>query len=948
MEEAPVSPASPTAVANDAAKDATVFMKFLKHSRDKLIGCTVERERCMTFAPPNMRLEFEEVLKRDVLQILREVCGYAMKKESQKLSTQSDTADLVDEIDTLRTQVQHMAHSNSELVQGEARCTTEIRQLQSHIAALQGQVARRQLLLNQQREMFLKHVVQRDIERSLKDTSKRNDPEQSEQSATAMQMFQRPEDEEDEPILPPAGDKEKDRAHFERNVQNIKETYDKEKHAAEMRRREEVDELKRVIQKMDASYKQLLASSPPHQTPDDDDQEADSSWARHHPPPVPISVPGSGVDMSVQTEACHLEPTSPSHAPSHPPSDSDSNASAQILATPVDEASISAESESVDADRPSLLTEAAQKEEKQETDVEAVSTASDGDVKEEEEEDDDPDDVATVAAQDAPSSEGKDEEDDEDDDDDDEDDEDEDDDDEKPSPAERRIAVATSPRKTTPKAPPVVIVPQKAAPKPAPKMPRVQRQIPVKPPQKAVKREAPKKPTRRKDEESEEEEGSQVDDKSEVAPSKNDSEDEVITRKVQRVAHQGRSYVQPAADSAAKRRHVAATKAAVRAAEARHQKEIGKLQDELKIKEQVLDQVLRDMDQWRHQMPATGEQKERLDQIKKNSLVGKRGDSPDADDRPETDAPPAPPSPKIKGTANFSVDTQLILDLRRELNQKSKLLHEQQTEIDTLRSNMQSMCGSIGSRMSQVNLSIIDKLKTSVEGAEMAEEMYRISGWTLLAMGLKYDKVLTCAIQGMKQDRSMFQSQASLRKVQRAIELMEYRYAVFMASQRNERLRLKDMSNRSWDRVLFYSRSLVKKGTPQVVSEAAHRSVHGAASRPSTAPQQRAQKQVPPPAPFPVGKEEAVEQTQRKMPNPPSRPATAPSSKHAKEDAETPEQRRDRVLQMLYRDRRQNIEQRIKERQKNAANAIEPVFEDAAKVFRLIGQHTPNAKAATT
>eukprot|EP01063_Lacrimia_lanifica_P011469 TRINITY_DN18242_c0_g1_i1.p1 TRINITY_DN18242_c0_g1~~TRINITY_DN18242_c0_g1_i1.p1 ORF type:complete len:1123 (+),score=270.10 TRINITY_DN18242_c0_g1_i1:123-3491(+) len=378
----------------------------------------------------------------------------------------------------------------------------------------------------------------------------------------------------------------------------------------------------------------------------------------------------------------------------------------------------------------------------------------------------------------------------------------------------------------------------------------------------------------------------------------------------------------------------------VKAVEAKHKKELALLHNELAIKEQVLDQVLRDVDSLRQNNADAEDAMGRLQQYKKvrQQHQEERETDDTGSDHRRSDAPPTTGAPPPATSQNLN----LLLDLRKEINMKNKVLKEKQIEIDTMASNLQTLHGAMAQRLHTINLQIVEKVRTSVQTAEAAEEVYRVSGWTLLAMGVRFGKILTRTIAVLREDQDVYrQNPQHIRIVQRAVELLEHRFAVAMASQRHERSCLKDLSNRNWDRVLFYARSMVQ--APKDEEDPPTHQVPFAMQRPQTADRTLHGQHPTAPSPSASASARSVAGQPAQPRKQQQRPSTAPMQRDDMGYTDTKDQRgqrREKVLAMLHRDRKQLAESKVKERQKKARDAIAPIFGDAAKVYRLVASRS--------
>ena len=283
--------------------------------------------------------------------------------------------------------------------------------------------------------------------------------------------------------------------------------------------------------------------------------------------------------------------------------------------------------------------------------------------------------------------------------------------------------------------------------------------------------------------------------------------------------------------------------------EAKNKKEINRLKAELTSKDRILTQVLSDITDLNSSTEEVSEVTlapalhQRLEKYRetKNELSQAMGEYSSLRDEVSTMKNTIKklhtPSEQVCQESDTTYLANTISNLQSELQLKTDMLRECNTELNKLRGDVQTLQGSLGYRLSLINVNVVDKLRNSVESAEMTEELYRVSGWTLLAMGMRYSRILDSAVEVIREDRSLFGSTASLRRSQKAVEILEHRCTVLMNSQRSERCRLKNISNRNWDRVLYYARSVVTPKAPQQLpqrtpSVASH-------VRPSSAPATR-------------------------------------------------------------------------------------------------------------
>eukprot|EP01062_Namystynia_karyoxenos_P076314 TRINITY_DN746_c0_g3_i1.p1 TRINITY_DN746_c0_g3~~TRINITY_DN746_c0_g3_i1.p1 ORF type:complete len:1194 (+),score=358.80 TRINITY_DN746_c0_g3_i1:498-3584(+) len=158
--------------------------------------------------------------------------------------------------------------------------------------------------------------------------------------------------------------------------------------------------------------------------------------------------------------------------------------------------------------------------------------------------------------------------------------------------------------------------------------------------------------------------------------------------------------------------------------------------------------------------------------------------------------------------------------LRKEIAFKDKLLRERRGECDRLNNEIERWYSAFGSRHTPFtcNMAMLDRLQAVVEAAELAEEMYRVSGWNLLALGCTFQGRLRGAHADLSEELPLLVADpTTTRRLQRAAEAVDHHFAVQMAAQRRERARLKELSNRNWDRVLYYARTLVHPNAPEPV-----------------------------------------------------------------------------------------------------------------------------------
>ena len=958
---------------DDDCSVQAAFMQYLTLARDRVISVTVERDRCMEYAPATMRLEFEELLKRDVLHVLVDVCGHAVKTEASRVKEHVAEDDAAASAETLEQNLTQAGRTNERLQESVESSQREARHLRGQLSTLQGQLARRDEQLTQQRTEFLRYIIQKDITRST--THTRHGAGRQQQPADTKDLadlFPSWDQDKDDPLTaddptalagasvagaPPGSDASAS-APVERKLQLLQEKHERERQAQELRRREETDQLRRVIQQTDAAYRALadrMGEKAEHRLSLLEDEDGEEG-TRHKPPPVPISVPWSGVDAHVQTDDTDADISLPSvqdeaeHSflshqlddDSEKDADDANEASDEDEGTDEEQGTKDGADDGTDTDGGPSDAEEEAEEDKQADDAEPEEAAEDASADGEKSASQQDDDTTN----DAPS---------------------------QPTPSESGGSKTVSPVQSQSQSQSQYHSPHSSAPPPA--HPAEDTPAPAAEPSPTT---TPRRPVfAASDSGGTEGDSSQADDTRSSTLSSFEGK-----RALKGGKRGGGVSLYPSkaiADTQHKKTE-ATLRANLKSTEARHKRELFKLQEEVRIKEQVLDQVLRDVDILRSGQDSfepelvgrLTQYKTMKDQYCSGGGGGGGGEVENEKSMSESQqgtgvsSRKPPPEPKPQSDGKFSASTQVILDLRKELSAKSKLLREKEVEVELLTSNMQSLHGDLGTRVSSVNLAVVDKLRAAVHGAEVAEELYRVSGWALLAMGARYSAILNASIEGLKKDRHEVQTPAMLRKMQRAVELLEHRYAVYMASQRQERQRLKDMSNRNWDRVLFYARSLVQKkdGPSTVDVQSMHRGLPGVNqayttnTRPASAPARQAapEREMAPKASIFCGKiddPDDVALGDAKKPSPPSpasrpqqRPSSATQSKKivSYKEGETPLQRRNRILSMLYRDRRQQIEQKVKERQRHAQTSIEPAFGDAAKVFRLVGQRDYEVK----
>eukprot|EP01064_Diplonema_japonicum_P016139 TRINITY_DN24151_c0_g1_i1.p1 TRINITY_DN24151_c0_g1~~TRINITY_DN24151_c0_g1_i1.p1 ORF type:complete len:927 (+),score=238.51 TRINITY_DN24151_c0_g1_i1:33-2813(+) len=907
------------------------FMKYLEMSRNRLLGATLERERVLEFAPPKLKLEFEEVCKRDVMQLLIDICNKAVEQDGHHPGTREPVVLSHDENqmnslmaanDTLRTQLDDRKHKTASL--------------EAELTALQGQVKRRQAQLNEQRATYLKQVLTQNTSYCPKD----EDAEWDEESPPVQES-----------------DPEKDKTQYEKAIQILRENYEKEKHASDMRRREEVDKLHAVIEDLKKQHHEALEMQT-HEEPDP--IGAIDEGMRHCPPPVPISVPGSGIDVYVQTEGLDLS-FAHSHTTVSEPGVELESESPDLNLAPVDSVlkescatpipTLSLRDDESDLSKAITLSsskpETPEVEEEEEPGIEQIQINPDSD--------DSANTLpvcmsqmtsssvlkslrshsrfskidATVAVSENASTQNSNisvktnrEE---------EDEEDEDEEDE-----------SKASNSNTSKDDTLSLVSQKSNEvNPV----KGKKKIKLKGKGMVSKRGRHRTWLSRK-----------ADSRKQVVPKAKDlqkivtvmssvssgDEDETssessssdgVTRRVHR-ANKPKKTMSTMLQLQQKQK-----KSAMEEVKAKN--EVSKLKAELRSKERILGQMLKDIGCLENE-EKTPDLEERL--VKYRQMQHQFSETVNSLNALKTEVCDARRT--ISSLRNPKAHEEEIADLKQEIVSKNRLLKGRQQELEDLQTTIATLESTLGSKLSSVNIAVVDKLKTAVNTAEMTEEMYRVSGWTLLAMGIRYGSLLSQAIEDVKLDRVSYHTAESLKKIQRGIDVLEHRFAVFMSSQRSERHRLKESSNRNWDRVLFYARSLVKSRTScsPIIPPPVATNVF---VRPFSAPSARGVPKPPepslPPPPLSLQDSDMLQPSlPLKQPNPLNmRPSTAPASKRASQnkeaEIETPAQRRDRILAMLYKDRRANADTRVKTRQHTLSNTIEPVFADSAKIFRLVG-----------
>ena len=200
---------------NDNNNDAAfgeVFLKYLINVRDAVIGATIERDRVLEYAPPSVKLEFEVLLKRDILQLLLDVSRKARVTDVEQVAVGENVSS--------SNTMEILTGINSVLREENEKLIRESQQSSSVIKSLEGQVTRRQQQISDQRTQFLRQLLQKE-DSSL--SARRGHQTESYWSEMSISDDERTRDK-----------------HSADQITQLKEKFNQEKDLLEARRKEQV------------------------------------------------------------------------------------------------------------------------------------------------------------------------------------------------------------------------------------------------------------------------------------------------------------------------------------------------------------------------------------------------------------------------------------------------------------------------------------------------------------------------------------------------------------------------------------------------------------------------------------------------------------------------------------------------------------------------------------
>ncbi|KAJ9472477.1 hypothetical protein DIPPA_34958 [Diplonema papillatum] len=864
------------------------FLNFLRTARDKLIGATLERKRVLDFAAPAVHIEFEDVCKRDVFQILLDVCSRAaLLGDDDRSSPQCIPRHSKEKAQPDSENVLVLSNENVRLSARVGELERDLKNLRAHAAALQGQVARRQQQLAEQRTAFLRQLTQKHLQTAGRDAYAKSEPISFVWDADA-ETKPDPHEEQDQD--------DRDKLTPDKTIQQLRDKSEKERHMAELRRQEESVQLKRAFDTIEKGINQYLhklgeegvapCTVLPSVTLSESGEatfserveptviraaslaEVNDDETRHRAPPVPIGVPGAGADLCVQTDVIVC-------------ADAATNTDA-LKFSPQDLAEAHSKTDlASDEKRPE--SRAGDKQGHHLDDTESSSAEGSG-----------PTNSSAESG--------------------------------------RKSSVAAAETRNS----------GFRLKKPA-----------------SGKGKGPRSG-----------------------------------------AHEtGRDDV-PSPDTRAQhpRKKFHVHRSTTSDELMKQKKLVSKLKSELASKDVTLSQLLTDIDTFKlaaqgrvlrqndtcsEDIPGdTAERLEKYVSLKETT----KGLQDNCDNVTQSKViNPLKHQDSTVGTQHLFSSTQeaenhdIPIDgdeaatkqATRAHSQEnlSQQLREKQKEVQVLKQKFEDLHAAIDFNYNSVNFKAISKLRHAVQEAERSEEMYRVSGWSLLALGTRFSTLLSNTVCELREDIAGHRhSTMTVRKLQTAVQVMEHRFVLMMAGQRHNRTHLKELSNRSWDRVLYYARSLVRSDEPQDLPSFStrptsalhqqdwgtarlHTTVFPAASpkgltlrsseRPSSAPvthivDAKDCSTIKPKSPPPcLQPNPPVAGITRCTPGGASQKQRVSSLKYA--ETMEHQQRRDKILAMLYKDRRMQAEQLIRDRQLKVHSAIEPVFSDAARILRLVG-----------